>query len=74
MKQNLCSKCHQEIDSRDFFMESKNGKICSDCLVQSGPMEADNAHLFKPRGPKGKRPQAKKQTATVIPLSFKKAL
>ena len=74
MKRNCCSKCRQEIDSRDFFVESKSGKICSDCLVKAGPVEPESAHLFKMRGPKGQRPQPKKQKAAVIPLSFKEAL
>lgn len=71
MKQNRCSKCQQEIDSQDFFMESKGGKICSDCLVKSGPVEAENAHLFKPRGPKGqtvKRPKERRGAVIVLPL------
>ncbi|MBC17473.1 MAG: hypothetical protein CL942_14545 [Desulfovibrio sp.] len=46
MKRNRCNECQQEIDRHDFFMETKKGKICSDCLVESGPVEPDTAHLF----------------------------
>lgn len=74
MKNNVCCKCHCEIDSQDFFMNSKNGKICSDCLVNQGPLEAENAHLFKPRGPKNKSPKPKEQRGAIITLPLKEAL
>lgn len=74
MKQNRCSKCREEIDSRDFFMESKGGKICSDCLVAAEPVEDENTHLFKSRTPKGNGVQAKKERPVLELLSFKEAL
>lgn len=74
MKRNRCSQCRQEIDQRDFFVETRKGKICSDCMVKAGPVEDDCAHLFKPRGPKGHKPQPKKRSGKVIALQFKEAL
>ena len=74
MKQNCCSKCHQEIESQDFFMKSKSGKICSDCLVKAGTVEAESAHLFKPRGPKGEKKPAMKRSGMVIAMPLKEAL
>ncbi|QJB55717.1 hypothetical protein [Pseudodesulfovibrio sp. zrk46] len=74
MKQKRCSKCRQEIDPRDFFMECKDGKICSDCLVAAEPVDAENVHLFKPCGPKGNGTQVKKQKPVLELLSFKEAL
>jgi len=74
MKRNCCSTCCQEIDSKDFYLESKRGKICSDCLVKAGPIDAESAHLFKPRGPKGQKPPEKERRCTGALLSLKEAL
>jgi len=74
MKRNCCSTCHREIDSRDFYVETKKGKTCSDCLAWGGPLKAESTHLFKPRGPKEHKVQPKKQGANVIPIPLKKAL
>lgn len=46
MKRNRCNECHQEIERYDFFMETKHGKICSDCLVEPEAVDADTAHLY----------------------------
>ena len=73
MKRHCCSKCSREIDSQDFFMESKDGKICSDCLIAAGPIEPESAHLVKVRGPKGQQPR-KKERAVVIAMPLKQAL
>ena len=75
MKQNCCDECQQEIDKNDFFMESKSGKICSDCLVMSGAVEAENAHLFKLRGSKAQnKTRLKEQPGAVLTLPLKEAL
>lgn len=74
MKIKCCSTCHQEIDQKDFFLETRKGKICSDCLVQAGPVEDDCAHLFKPRDPRGQRAPIRKQTGKIIVVPFKEAL
>ncbi|MGL1863404.1 MAG: hypothetical protein OCC46_12840 [Pseudodesulfovibrio sp.] len=55
-------------------MQSRSGKICSDCLVKAGTVEAESAHLFKQRGPKGKKPPAAKRSAMVIAMPLKEAL
>ncbi len=74
MKRNCCSKCHQEIERQDFFMQSRSGKICSDCLVKAETVEAESAHLFKQRGPKGEKPPAAKKSGMVIAMPLKEAL
>ncbi|MDC0335586.1 hypothetical protein OAN24_01635 [Pseudodesulfovibrio sp.] len=73
MKRICCSKCREEIGSHDFFMVTKGGKICSDCLVKAEAKTTPSAYLFKQRGPKGQTPQAKEKS-NVIVLPFKEAL
>lgn len=55
-------------------MESKSGKICSDCLIEAGSVEAENAHLFTDRVLKEKKPQAEGRGGVVIALPLKEAL
>lgn len=74
MKRNCCSMCGFEIDRHDFFVESTEGKICSDCMVQAGPIEEDCAHLFTVRGPKQVPLRAKGQDGSVSTLPLKEAL
>ncbi|WP_041720283.1 hypothetical protein [Pseudodesulfovibrio piezophilus] len=48
MKKHVCDQCLRVIDNTDFFMETEGGKMCSDCLIENGPIQADCLHLFKP--------------------------
>lgn len=74
MKRNCCSNCGFKIETHDFYMETRSGKICSDCLIGEGTVLASTAHLFKLRGPKGKVRQKGKERASVIQLPLKEAL
>lgn len=44
---NQCSKCRQAIDSWDFYVESRSGKICSSCLVAQELPSQEYQALFK---------------------------
>ena len=66
MKKNSCCKCRQVIDEHDFYMNSREGKICSDCLVQAGPIDEDCAQIFKPRGPKTPKNTSKSTGAMAL--------
>lgn len=74
MKRNCCSQCRREIDKQDFYMECRRGKICSDCLIQAGPVDKNSAKHFRPRGPKGEQGQPRKRSASLIALPLKQAL
>lgn len=71
MKRNACSQCRREIGSLDFYMESKSGKICSDCLMEIEPVVAEDVHLFKRREQGEMRDR---RSAGTISLHLKEAL
>ena len=73
MKKACCCKCKQEIEDHDFYVNSRQGKICSDCLIQAGSVDDDCARLFKPRGPKAPK-NASKSIGAALFLPAKKAL
>ena len=74
MKRICCSRCREEIGHHDFFMRTKGGKICSDCLVKEAPVQPDAVHLFKQGGPKDKKAPQKEKGGIVIALPLNEAL
>ncbi|MEF2143957.1 MAG: hypothetical protein V3573_00805 [Desulfovibrionaceae bacterium] len=46
---NYCVQCKRVIDEFDFYMESRNGNICSTCLVREHLPRTELKTLFAPR-------------------------
>ncbi|SKA91366.1 hypothetical protein SAMN02745704_02324 [Paucidesulfovibrio gracilis DSM 16080] len=44
---NRCCKCGLSIDSWDFYVQSREGNICSSCLVAQDALDEDIRALFK---------------------------
>ncbi len=59
MNRHHCDQCRNEIDSNDFYMISRSGKICSDCLMVAGPIETGSAYLFRRGNPKKEQPKTR---------------